>query len=242
MTYYGEYLFRYRGQLPLIIIIIAIPIIATTSYYNILPIEYQNIVQYCSILLSICGLFLRYYITGTTPEDTSGRNRKKQIANTLNTTGAYSIVRNPLYLANYLIWIGLASYSLSYILCIIISLLFIIYYERIIIVEEKFLSEKFKVKYDVFCQKTPICFPSFRNYQKSNYPFSIKNILRQEYSSTLSLIVTYIYIDVLLIIFHGNNITCNLVTWKHHIYIFLVSILITVLLKVIKTKSDLLDE
>lgn len=242
MIYYGEHLFRYRGQLPLIIIIIAIPIIATTSYYNILPIEYQNIVQYCSILLSICGLFLRCYITGTTPEDTSGRNRKKQIANTLNTTGAYSIVRNPLYLANYLIWIGLASYSLSYILCIIISLLFIIYYERIIIVEEKFLSEKFKVKYDIFCQKTPIFFPSFRNYQKSNYPFSIKNILRQEYSSTLSLIVTYIYIDVLLIIFHGNNITCNLVAWKNHIYIFLVSILITVLLKVIKTKSNLLDE
>ena len=242
MIYYGEHLFRYRGQLPLIIIIIAIPIIATTSYYNILSIEYQNIIQSCSILLSICGLFLRYYITGSTAEDTSGRNRKTQIANTLNTTGAYSIVRNPLYLANYLIWIGLASYSLSYILCIIISLLFIIYYERIIIVEEKFLSEKFKVKYDVFCQKTPICFPSFRNYQKSNYPFSIKNILRQEYSSTLSLIVTYIYIDVLLIIFYGNNITCNLVTWKHHIYIFLVSILITVLLKVIKTKSDLLDE
>ena len=242
MTHYGEHLFRYRGQLPLIIIIIAIQIIATTSYYNIFPIEYQNIVQYCSILLSICGLFLRYYITGTTPEDTSGRNRKKQIANTLNTTGAYSIVRNPLYLANYLIWIGLASYSLSYILCIIISLLFIIYYERIIIVEEKFLSEKFKVKYDIFCQKTPVFLPSFRNFQKSNYPFSIKNILRQEYSSTLSLIVTYIYIDVLLIIFHGNNITCNLKTWKHHIYIFVVSILITALLKVIKTKSNLLDE
>jgi len=242
MTHYGKHLFRYRGQLPLIIIIISVPIIATTSHHDTLNIEYRSTIQCCSILLSIFGLFCRYYITGSTPENTSGRNREKQIAHTLNTTGAYSIVRNPLYLANYLIWIGIASYSLSYILCIMVSLLFMIYYERIIMVEEKFLSEKFKVEYDLFCQTTPIFFPKFNNYKKSEYKFSIKNILRQEYSSTLSLIVSFICIDVLMVVLYENNIEHNLEKWENHIYILFGSILVTVFLKIIKKTSNILNE
>jgi len=219
-----------------------VPIIATTSHHDTLNIEYRNTIQYCSMLLSIFGLCFRYYITGSTPENTSGRNREKQIAHTLNTTGAYSIVRNPLYLANYLIWIGIASYSLSYILCIMVSLLFMIHYERIIMVEEKFLSEKFKVEYDLFCQTTPIFFPKFNNYKKSEYKFSIKNILRQEYSSTLSLIVSFICIDVLMVVLYENNIEYNLAKWENHIYILFGSILVTVFLKIIKKTSNLLNE
>jgi len=84
MTHYGKYLFRYRGQLPLIIIIISVPIIATTSHHDTLNIEYQNTIQCYSILLSIFGLCFRYYITGSTPENTSGRNTREQIADVLN--------------------------------------------------------------------------------------------------------------------------------------------------------------
>ncbi len=78
MTHYGKYLFRYRGQLPLIIIIISVPIIATTSHHDTLNIEYRNTIQCCSILLSIFGLCFRYYTTGSTPEilqEEIGRNK-----------------------------------------------------------------------------------------------------------------------------------------------------------------------
>tara|TARA_B100001250_G_C19221611_1_gene538186 strand:+ start:150 stop:482 length:333 start_codon:yes stop_codon:yes gene_type:complete len=109
-------------------------------------------------------------------------------------------------------------------------------------VEEKFLSEKFKVEYDLFCQTTPIFFPEFKNYKKSKYRFSIKNILRQEYSSTLSLIVSFIFIDILMVFFYENNIEHNLAKWENHIYILCGSILATVFLKVIKTTSNLLNE
>ncbi|MGB8874133.1 MAG: hypothetical protein WCC75_12145, partial [Desulfobaccales bacterium] len=45
---------------------------------------------------------------GLPPRGTSGRNTQGQVAETLNTTGIYSLVRNPLYLGNFLIWLGLS--------------------------------------------------------------------------------------------------------------------------------------
>ena len=189
----GNYLFKYRGQLPIIIFIISIPIIFHTSYYCLFNSQWQIIIQLIAIIISLSGLLCRYYITGSTPNQTSGRNRDYQIADQLNTTGAYSIVRNPLYLANYLIWIGISIYSFSYILCIIITLLFVLHYERIILAEEQFLLQKFNHEYKTFCNHTHVYLPLFKNYKKSKYRFSIKKILRQEYSSTLSTITSFIW-------------------------------------------------
>jgi len=237
----GDYLFKYRGQFPIILFIICIPIIAQTSYHDILPDQYQKIIKICAISISTLGLFCRYYITGITPENTSGRNRDKQIAHRLNKKGPYSIVRNPLYVANYIIWIGLSIYSLSYILCIIVTLLFIIHYERVIMAEEEFLLQKFKDEYVVFCKKTPAFFPKLENYKKLKYEFSIKKILRQEYSSTLSVIVTFIYIDFLMhYLFHLNPFGENW-CWQKYTYILLISLIIAILLKIIRMKSDLLE-
>ena len=198
MLKHGNWLFKYRGQLPIILFLIAIPVIYETSYYNRIESATISIIQNSAIIISIIGLILRYYTIGTTPIGTSGKNRDSQIAEKLNTKGIYSLVRNPLYLGNYIIWIGITIYSLSYILIILVSFFFLFIYERIILVEEEFLSKKYPGKYPNFMQKTPVFFPNFKNYQKGEIKFSVKKILRQEYSSTLSTIISFIYIDILL--------------------------------------------
>ncbi len=58
------------------------------------------------MVISFFGLALRVIVVGHAPYGTSGRNTREQVADTLNTTGMYSIVRHPLYLANYLIILG----------------------------------------------------------------------------------------------------------------------------------------
>ena len=120
----GKCLFKYRGQIPIILFFLAIPIIYDNNYYNNLSKDTINTIQYFAILLGILGLCVRFITIATSPRGTSGRNRQKQIAQTLNTTGLYSIVRNPLYLGNYLIWAGVGIYSLSYTLLIIITICF----------------------------------------------------------------------------------------------------------------------
>ena len=126
----GNYLFQYRGQIPIILFIIAIPVIYSSSYYNQLDNTLISIIQYTAITISSLGILFRYITIGTTPIGTSGRNRNSQIADKLNTTGVYSIVRNPLYLGNYLIWLGVSLYSLSYIFVLLISIFFLFHYQQ----------------------------------------------------------------------------------------------------------------
>ncbi|MBF0254846.1 MAG: hypothetical protein HQL11_06975 [Candidatus Omnitrophica bacterium] len=56
------------------------------------------------IAVSFAGLFLRAAVVGVVPKDTSGRNTGGQLARSLNTTGMYSVSRNPIYLADFLEW------------------------------------------------------------------------------------------------------------------------------------------
>ena len=103
----GNILFKYRGQFPIILFILMIPFMYLTDY-SIFSSQFKNTFINLGISISVLGFLIRFYTIGTTPEGTSGRNRKEQIAKVLNTTGIYSIVRHPLYLGNYLIWVGLA--------------------------------------------------------------------------------------------------------------------------------------
>jgi len=230
----GNWLFKYRGQIPIILLLIAIPIINSTSYYSELEEYTTNIIQSIAITISIIGLILRYFTIGTTPLGTSGRNRNAQIAETLNTTGIYSITRNPLYLANYIIWLGISTYSLSYVLTIITSLFFLFVYERIILVEEFFLTKTYKKDYEYFIKKTPVFFPKFKNYKISTQPFLLKKILKQEYSSTLSTIIAFIYID-LIIRYFNEKIDCTSLFTNTHLTILTISLLLGLILKIFKT-------
>ena len=104
----GNFLFKYRGQFPIILFILAIPFL-----YFKMPITNNEAYIYNCIAtsISVIGFMVRFYTIGTTPKGTSGRNTKEQIAEYLNSTGIYSTVRHPLYLGNYLIWIGIAIFT-----------------------------------------------------------------------------------------------------------------------------------
>jgi len=57
--------------------------------------------------VSILGETIRIFTVGYAPRNTSGRNTiAGQIADELNTSGIYSLVRHPLYLGNFFIWLG----------------------------------------------------------------------------------------------------------------------------------------
>tara|TARA_B100002052_G_C15828431_1_gene574129 strand:+ start:180 stop:911 length:732 start_codon:yes stop_codon:yes gene_type:complete len=232
----GKFLFQYRGQIPILLILIAVPVIYKTSYYEKIPIETQSIVKCIAILIALCGLIIRFITVATTPTGTSGKNRKRQVADQLNTTGIYSIVRNPLYLANYLIWLGVSIYSLSYLLIIITSLFFFIIYEKIILVEEDFLTKKYQKKYETYSLKTPCLLPNFNNYIKSNINFDFKKIIREEYSPTLSTIISFIYIDILTYFIFEGAVHLN----KLHLIIILTSVSVVLILKILKTYTSFL--
>lgn len=191
----GSWLFRWRSYLPLLLITIIIPAFRDVHYlFN--SHQYNLIWELLCFVISLCGLFIRCYTLGFTPKGTSGRNTKMQIADTLNTTGMYSIVRNPLYLGNFFMLLGISMFLQVWWVAVIYILIFWLYYERIIMAEESFLSQKFGQQYTDYLQTTPAFIPNFKLWQQPLFTFSLKNILKREYSGLFAIISVFTLLEL----------------------------------------------
>lgn len=170
---YGNLLFKYRGILPVPVIILSIILF---YYSDSQQISLQQFIF--SLAVSISGLVVRVVSVGYAFNKTSGKNTKKQIADSLNTTGIYSLLRNPLYLANYLNWLGVILLFSDILVTIIITLYFTYIYYYIILVEENFLRDKFKSEYENYFNETPRIFPSIKNWKPPKHKFNfIKSLI-----------------------------------------------------------------
>jgi protein-S-isoprenylcysteine O-methyltransferase Ste14 len=234
----GNFLFKYRGQIPVILFIIAVPVIYFTDI-SWMGKELQLAITILSISISLAGFIIRAWTIGTTPKGTSGRNtREGQVAETLNTGGIYSIVRHPLYLGNYLMWIGIVLFTFNIWFVLIVSLAFWIYYERIMFAEERFLEKKFGEEYLLWSQKIPAFLPKLSGYISSTIPFSLKSVMRREYSGVLATVIGFVFIDHLRFYFLTGNFDIDrLSSWVLGIAIF-----ITLVLRSLKHYTNLLEE
>ncbi len=218
----GNWLFKWRSFLPLIMILPIVFLLRKFRYPGGSH-SLDELWETVCYSISFLGFGIRVYIVGHKPKGTSGRNTKSQKANTLNTTGMYSIIRHPLYLANFFIWLGILLFIHNLLFSVIAVLIYFLYYERIIFVEEEFLHEKFGQSFEEWAQKTPMIFPRFKNWQKPEMPFSLKNVLKRE-NSTLLMIITaftalevvgdYFYMGVWQISWEDGSVFCfGLVTF-----------------------------
>jgi protein-S-isoprenylcysteine O-methyltransferase Ste14 len=234
----GNWLFRHRGELPIVLFLLAVPVVYFTDT-SWLPAHSTTVLTWVSIALSVKGFLIRSYSIGTTPKGTSGRNtRAGQIAESLNITGIYSIVRHPLYLGNYLMWTGIVLFTFNFSFVVIVSLAFWLYYERIMFAEERFLERKFGQTYLDWSLTTPAFIPCYRSYVRSVVPFSLRSVLRREYSGMMATVTGFVFIDLLRQWFESGMVNWYSVS----IYVFAVSLLITVILRSLKHYTGVLSE
>jgi protein-S-isoprenylcysteine O-methyltransferase Ste14 len=232
----GNMLFRYRGQIPVVLFIMAVPVIYFTDYSHISN-NCALAMTIISVFITLLGFIFRAWAIGTTPKGTSGRNRTEQVAESLNVAGIYSIVRHPLYVGNYLMWAGILIFTFNIYFMIIASLLFWLYYERIMFAEERFLERKFGNDYLDWSKKVPAFLPAFGKYKKTAIPFSFKTILRREYSGVLATAMGFAFVDLLRIYFIIGTFE-----WKRlSVYILAGTIVLALILRTMK-HSNLLNE
>jgi protein-S-isoprenylcysteine O-methyltransferase Ste14 len=194
----GNFLFKYRGHIPLIVFLLSVPVAFFTPYYTYSSYKgLDEIILLVSLFLISFGHFIRALTVGRRSIQTSGRNRSHQVAKVLTKTGWYSLVRHPLYFGNYLIWLGLAIFLSNFWFVIILSLLFWIYYERIMFAEESFLEEKFGDEFTNWASNTPSFFPSFKNYLPNPCSFSWRIVAKNEYPGIISSTTSFLLILIL---------------------------------------------
>lgn len=184
----GIWLFRWRSFLPLLVLPFITLSLKDYSYPGN-SCYYDGIWEVVCIAVGFMGLAIRVLTVGAVPRGTSGRNTRKQKAEQLNTTGLYSTVRNPLYLGNYFMGLGVAMFPFLWYLPVIYTLAFAIYYERIILAEEKFLTDKFGEKYIKWAKSTPVFIPRLSQYCPPEMPFSWRTVLKREYNSFFALVI-----------------------------------------------------
>ena len=190
----GNWLFRRRSWLPATVIALALVYLFVANRSSIF---FNYTYEILFLLVSIFGELIRSYTVGHVPKNTSGRNVIDQLAEELNTTGIYSVVRNPLYVGNFFMWLGPVLFLRS-IWCIIIFILaYWLYYERIIFAEEQFLRRKFGETYDSWTFKVRSVIPGFGNYIPSELKFSVKNVLSREYNSITNVFIVFSLLDVM---------------------------------------------
>ncbi len=237
-TKQGAFLFRWRSYLPLLIGPLLIVVFFDSQYtHRLFGDRFDNIWEGFCIFVSFLGITIRCLVAGYVPGGTSGRNTEAQAAAALNMKGMYSIVRNPLYLGNYLIILGLLLFTQVWWFVLVGTTIFWIFYERIIFTEEEFLREKFGDAYVAWASKTPVFLPKFKNWEKAALPFSWKTVLRREHSSLFGMMSAISVLGIVADLWierSGKIDLFWLIFWLTGLVIYLV-------LRFLKKKTHLLD-
>jgi len=190
----GNWLFKRRSWLPALMIIAGI-IMMYLGNRQALIFDMRD--EFIFLGVSFFGQVIRILTVGFTPKNTSGRNTiNGQIADELNVTGIYSLVRHPLYLGNFFMWLGPVLFLRSIGVTIVFGLIYWLYYERIMFAEEQFLRRKFGDIYDKWSEKVSSFIPFSFKYISPGLPFSVKNVLKREYNSFVNIFVIFTLLDL----------------------------------------------
>ncbi len=205
----GTWLFRWRSFLPLFLL----PFFAMSfvSYHYPLYSELgDRIWEGICLFTGFLGMGIRVWTIGCVPASTSGRNTKSQVAEKLNTTGIYSIVRHPLYLGNFFMMLGVVMFPCNVWVILVYILLFMVYYERIMFTEEAFLRGKYGDEYMAWVEKTPAFFPRFSAYRPSELSFSFRNVLGREYNGLFAFIISLFVLEEVSELIVNHNLQIDL--------------------------------
>jgi len=104
--------------------------------------------------------------------------------------------------------------------------------------EERFLERKFGQDYVDWSMKVPPFWPSMKNYIRTEIPFSMKTILRREYSGISATIIGFVFVAFLRNWFIKGEPEFLL----SHGIVLAVALLISLVLRTLKHNTKLLFE
>lgn len=137
------------------------------------------------LLIAIIGEGIRGLTIGLVYIIRAGRQRRIY-AEGLFTSGLYAHCRNPLYIGNIMILLGLGVVANSLLFLLLFVPLFIFLYQSIVIAEEDFLQRKFGDAYVAYQKSANRWFPKMKGLPATirEMDFKWKRVFIEEYNST----------------------------------------------------------
>lgn len=177
----GYYLFFFRGlYIYLTIAVATIIALITRDPGPFAAAAADRAWIWASIGVACAGALIRIVTSGFAALGTSGRVKSAPEAAELNTTGPYSLVRNPLYVGRIVNYTGLAMLSGSWIYSVVVFAVSVLIYIRISRYEAAFLRSKFGAQFEKWAAQTPLLLPRLSGWVKPKYAFWWKRMIWRE--------------------------------------------------------------
>lgn len=193
----GRRLFASRSIAPLLLLpllVLALPESARVE--DALGDAGSRSVEWFAIAVAMAGLAVRCLTVAFAPEGTSSRDTRACRAPSLNTTGAYSVVRHPLYLGSALMWIGVAMSLRVWWFALLVALAYWLYVERLMLAEEAFLEGRFGEQFHRWAAQTPAFVPSLSRWRPATGAIQWRRVL-SEHNGLLGLAFALLLLQVL---------------------------------------------
>lgn len=181
----GDLCFRYRA-------ISVVPVLLLILFlFNPLDAGRGNsILNLIGFLIALTGAAMRMVAVGFAKPFTSGRENYLK-AESLNTSGLYSIVRNPLYVGNFLVYNGVLVAYASPAALVFFNAFFVVNYHFIVLAEENYLGRQFGDAYREYRKTVPKFIPRFSLYRRNDHPFNPVRVVYKEKNTTLYWVFFY---------------------------------------------------
>jgi protein-S-isoprenylcysteine O-methyltransferase Ste14 len=184
MIQIGNFFFKYRNLL--FILLYGLLFLPSPELFteNIFQADYKTWPLVVGLFVTILGQAIRGATIGLAYIVRGGKD-KKVYAEHLVSTGIFSHCRNPLYVGNILMLLGVGILANSLIYVAIIMPLFLFIYQAIVLAEEHFLRGKFGADFDAYCAKVNRWIPSLKGVSAtfSSMEFNWKRWVLKEYTT-----------------------------------------------------------
>lgn len=139
------------------------------------------------LLVGLSGQLIRAIVIGLAYIKRGGKD-KKIFANTLVVQGVFAHCRNPLYVGNFLMIVGLAILHNSPWMYLVVIPIFAWAYWCIVMAEERFLCGKFGPEYQAYCRTVNRFIPSLKGLRTTlgSMEFDWARLVRKEYGTTFT--------------------------------------------------------
>ena len=192
----GKSLFIIRGTYIYVVIAIGALVAYLSSAKGPFASDTANCAWFwVSLGIASAGALWRIIVNGYAALGTSGNQKRGAVAAELNTTGPYSVVRNPLYVGRIVNFTGIAMLTGSWVYGALIFLISVLIYERISVYEEEFLREKFGPAHAEWAARVPALLPRLHGWTKPKYPFWWRRAIRREYKKIFQLATAVVLYD-----------------------------------------------
>ena len=191
----GNFFFQYRNFLyPFIFLFIAVTMRPKILFGSVFL---DRLLLACGAAVAITGEIVRLITIGYEKIRRGGKERQV-FANRLAIVGMYGVVRNPLYLGNALIIVGMTMYMGVPLAYFVVMPFFLFVYQAIVFAEEEYLRNRFKSEYDQYCAQVNRFIPSLTSVGRSfsGLRFDWKRSFARDMGTAVGLIMGLILVPI----------------------------------------------